>query len=404
MRRRWVRRGAITAGLSVAVHLLLLAGVPLGSPGARTDRSRQVSEVALVPVPVPVTDPPPPPPRAPQEVRPAAMPTREELAPFPWDAVRDEPAPQEPSPPPAPTVEVVPPPSREPTGPEPLPDLPSPREAAQRMAVTEPPEPSREERLGARVDALLRESLPPRDDDRSPMPELRPDGEGNLIHEDGALYAKISPDGSVTFGRRRGVSVDELHRGGKSPDPIEQEIRDLHTTLPGVPLTVFKAPAGDCGGGGCDDAAGLGLTIRPNSDLNDLVLRAKGEDPLAAKKRRFLRLTEELRDQLATRYEEANQRRAKVHASRNLERLWSDADLDFAAKRRLLFELWEECEEATGPGGEDPAVADAGQEARDHIVAFIRRRLPPGSPEAYTPAELRRLNATRTSRQAFAPY
>ena len=79
----------------------------------------------------------------------------------------------------------------------------------------------------------------------------------------------------------------------------------------------------------------------------------------------------------------------------------------------MLFTLWDDCEEATpeGPGATksveatlDQARADAGTKARKQIVAFIRDELPAGSADAYSSAELERLNASRQSRERFSPY
>ena len=92
MGRRWARRGAIAAGLSVAVHLVLLAGMPLGSPGSRVERPREVAEVTVVHVPVPVTTTEPRPPALvpPRQIEPLARTQQDLLAPVPWNAVSDE--------------------------------------------------------------------------------------------------------------------------------------------------------------------------------------------------------------------------------------------------------------------------------------------------------------------------
>jgi hypothetical protein len=60
-------------------------------------------------------------------------------------------------------------------------------------------------------------------------------------------------------------------------------------------------------------------------------------------------------------------------------------------KRQILWQLWSE---ATGTEGSATARAT--------IEGFIRRRLPAGSPDAFTATELARLQVA--SGGAFAPY
>jgi len=75
-----------------------------------------------------------------------------------------------------------------------------------------------------------------------------------------------------------------------------------------------------------------------------------------------------------------------------LEGLWNDTRRSARERRQLLFELWDEIDE------HDPAC----DRARIRILEFIDRRLPPGSPDAYSPSELATLNRGRTIR--FEPY
>lgn len=399
MKWRSTGLGAPAAGLSVALHLLLLAsGMPWSAPTAPSLDVAEVEIVELESAARQSNEPPTPEPTPELAVRQeTASPTAPVLASHSVEipSVFDMTPPDDPG--------EIPPP-QPPDLPEPvvvLPTLPSARDAARRhVALETPRQPTEVEVVTRRVNALLEGSLRPRLNDESAMPELRQDGEGNLVHENGALLALIRPDGSVVFGRNRGASVEGL---GKSPDPVEQEILDMHTRIPGIPLLVRKASEGDCARGSCEDKAGLGVTIRPNSDLNDMILRARGEDPLAAKKRRFLRLTEELRDQMAARYEKHTLARSKLRAGRHLERLWSDSSLDHATKRRTIFQLWDECEE---PVGESDAreEAKAGQRSRSHIIRFVRQHLPHDTPEEFTIDELSRLNESRESRQLFSPY
>lgn len=63
------------------------------------------------------------------------------------------------------------------------------------------------------------------------------------------------------------------------------------------------------------------------------------------------------------------------------------------AQRRFLFLRWDECLER-----------GAGLDARRVIEEFVRERYPEGTPSAYAPAELERLNAGRRSTAPFCPY
>ena len=169
-------------------------------------------------------------------------------------------------------------------------------------------------------------------------------------------------------------------------------------------MTTFKAPPVACRRPGPPtDSAGLGATIRPNFDLNDLAAMAVGDDPLAAQKRWFLRQTEPLRDSLAAKARKQDLSRAAVAARRRAAAVLSDRDLAFPAKRRLLFELWDECEEPAHEGDLRPEVA-AGLRARELIEGLVRQKLPRGGEGAYSASELRRLNSKRSSKRRFSPY
>jgi hypothetical protein len=108
--------------------------------------------------------------------------------------------------------------------------------------------------------------------------------------------------------------------------------------------------------------------------------------------------TRDTRRGVAAVRDAANLRAAVTRTPRDLDRLWRSA-APAAEKRALLFEMWDECAES-GPAD----VVDSARAVRAAIVAFIRRRLPPGSPDAFTAAELRALDRRRTSAEHFDPY
>jgi hypothetical protein len=140
------------------------------------------------------------------------------------------------------------------------------------------------------------------------------------------------------------------------------------------------------------------LTVRDRitADLTDLVMRAAGQDPYAASKEKALRATFPLRLALAERYRRGQLQLALGELPRRLEQLWADAARGPAARRRLLFELWDECLEGSAGGG-------SGELARATILVFVRRHMPPGSPDSFPLHELAALNAGRQSRALFAP-
>jgi hypothetical protein len=390
----------VAVGGSLVFHLLVaVAAMPDPPPSLVEPEVAPVELIVSEPelparfVPPPIERPP-----EPEDISP-----RERQAARPLLAVLTEPLNGQPLPP-------LPSEPSEPRSPEPstdepipvvIPWVPSPREAARRQALLEDLPPlSDQERVEARVQGIMEGALRPLPNDVSPPPEMHLDSEGNLVHHDGALVAKIHPDGTVDFGTTASVGLDEFDDDGPS-----DEILDMHTKIPGVPIPLIarRASEADRARGKNDDDVGPGVTFRPNMDLTDLMLKARGEDPLAARKRRFLRLTEELRDGMADENRVKTLSQSKVRAGHNLDRVWSDPSYSFATKRRLLFQLWDECDEPQREQDDRPE-AKAGLRARRHILGYVRQKLPPGSAEAFSPDELRRLNSRRESSGPFEPY
>jgi hypothetical protein len=135
-------------------------------------------------------------------------------------------------------------------------------------------------------------------------------------------------------------------------------------------------------------------------DVGDATQRARGKDPYAAAKLRFLRATRTMRARMRRR---AHRRWRQGYFARlpaRLRRLWARRDLGSKKKRRLLFALWDECLEP----GHSPLRRRA-QQARRRILRFIQKHLPRGSPQGYTASELKALNRERPEgRPAFRPY
>jgi hypothetical protein len=131
-------------------------------------------------------------------------------------------------------------------------------------------------------------------------------------------------------------------------------------------------------------------------DTQDRVMLRMGIDPYARDKLALLDRTRDQRVAVGERHRKAQLAHAAELMQRNLDRLWATAP-DLAARKRGLFELWDDCAE-TG-GDELVAAADA---ARRLVIGAIRARL--RDADAYTAAELAELNAIRRSTAVFAPY
>lgn len=141
------------------------------------------------------------------------------------------------------------------------------------------------------------------------------------------------------------------------------------------------------------DAASVDLTRGTGSfDLMDLTMGAQGGNPRSAEEARFMRETEALRLRLE---QEHHARELEVEGRRLRGRLrtaWASSS-SASARRAAIFQLWDAFPE--------DGSADA---LRAAVLTFVRVHLPAGASEAYPADELRRLNAARESRAAFAPY
>ncbi len=135
------------------------------------------------------------------------------------------------------------------------------------------------------------------------------------------------------------------------------------------------------------------------TELTDYVMRAVGQDPYLSDKLRWMDATREERAAIGLTHRRRQLDRVDQTVRKHLAVLWARRDLELAAKREALFELWDD-----GAEEGDAAVVEAAQRARNQVIAFIRHHLPAGSATAYSPAELDALNRRRTSRARFEPY
>jgi hypothetical protein len=192
--------------------------------------------------------------------------------------------------------------------------------------------------------------LPPADPLRAGLgPRMAPAGNGEYLEDRARFTARVERDGRIRFRDKGNVQLE----------------------------------------------GGLGLSF----DVTDAVMRAIGQDPYQSEKLRIMDRTRETRAGMARVDREDRLRTALRKLPAELERVWSHGLWTPAQRRRALFALWDEAAEDG-----DPDLVRAGDEARATVLAFIARRLPEGSPDAFTAEELAALNRVRRSRRPFAPY
>ena len=109
--------------------------------------------------------------------------------------------------------------------------------------------------------------------------------------------------------------------------------------------------------------------------------------------------TREQRICLAKQAYDKRQREAFGGIATKVKQIAGRLDLSLLERRRLVFDLWDECSE--GPGD---SPVDYGSEARALILSAIRATFPEGGALAYQPGELVALNRRRSSGERFAPY
>jgi hypothetical protein len=217
--------------------------------------------------------------------------------------------------------------------------------------------------------------------------ELRPDHGRHRI-DDGKIAATVGRDGRVALRDKSQWSV---------PLPTRKGVVDLFRSW-------LRDPEGHAKGRLMPEIAGsdfqaVRIVEGGLPDVTDQVMRAFGEDPYSARKLDLLDRTRDERAGIAASNRRDDLRDSIPMLRRQLAAIWGDRRIAAAERRRLLFELWDECAET----GDEQTIA-AARTARAAIVVFIRRNLPAGTDAAYTASELRALDATRTSTARFDPY
>jgi hypothetical protein len=233
--------------------------------------------------------------------------------------------------------------------------------------------------------------------------ELERAGGGRYESDQGSFTAEVARDGTVTLkdspNLRVGLPVPSPKALGKGlakwyADPYAQT-RDRER----------EQERGEVPSGAVDDEEEQRkrpktvTVIKGSFDVTDWLMRLSGRDPYWAAKMSFLNRTREARVEMAKAHRSELLRGAATMIREQARLAWAAPGQSAAARRRLLFELWDECAE-TG----DAELIEAGTAARRAVFGFIRGHLAAGSADAYSEAELASLNRGRKSRRPFAPY
>jgi hypothetical protein len=149
----------------------------------------------------------------------------------------------------------------------------------------------------------------------------------------------------------------------------------------------------------------------------DLLAAAAGDDPYARLKAALLKATFEMRLGMAVDFQKRQLDKRLSRLESELDKIWADERRDLIARRELLFQRWDECDEPDEVTGSelpgfgavensdlDDARHDAAASARERILKFIREHAPKGSAEAFTASEIADMNRRRASKQKFNPY
>jgi hypothetical protein len=240
---------------------------------------------------------------------------------------------------------------------------------------------------------------------------LHESGGGSYESEQGVFVAKVSPDGTVKLTDRPNLNVHvalpspkalgrslarwyESDKGpsGAEGDTVMASQIQLHAGPTTDPPATPGSPSAD------HTKTVIVPVLAGGFDVTDWLMRNHSGDPYASRKLSLLDATRDERVQLGGKHRSERLAHSAQLMRKTLDALWA-APADLAARKRALFELWDDCAEAG-----DPELVAGGQAARRLVIGFIRAHLPAGGPDAYTPAELAAFARARQSKAPFQPY
>jgi len=232
---------------------------------------------------------------------------------------------------------------------------------------------------------------------------LHESGGGTYKSDQGTFTGKVNPDGSVKLTNSRNLNV---HVALPTPKTLGRALSSWYDSDKGAfgaegdPAMAkqIQASPGSTVDPGDRSKTVIVPVLAGGFDATDWMMRNHGQDPYASKKLSFLDATRDERVQIGNRHRAEQLTHSTQLMQRNLDALWA-ATQDLPARKRALFELWDECAE-TG----DPDLVAGGQAARRLVIGAIRARLPAGSALAFTPDELAAFARAKQSKAAFQPY
>jgi hypothetical protein len=212
-----------------------------------------------------------------------------------------------------------------------------------------------------------------------------PDGGDARRVDESVFTARVAADGRVHFEDKPNL---QAHLRKPSARAIGEHLERW-----------AKDPQGVATGDERAVETGTVTIVSGSFDLTDWAMRSRHMDPYGPRKLAMLDRTRDERAGMALRARSSDLHDSISTLPRRLRAIWRAPRWTAVQRRRLLFDLWDECAE-TGPAD----VVDAAEQVRGVILAFVRRELPAGSPDAYPVAELAALNAGRSSQRRFDPY
>lgn len=225
----------------------------------------------------------------------------------------------------------------------------------------------------------------PGDVPKPPPSELRPDGNGTYRKDDLVFTAKIDRSGRVHIEDKPNVHL-RFHL--PTPRTILGGLNDWYEDPRGYATRDSRAIE-----------THTYTFVDGGFDVTDALMRAAGEDPYYYRKAAFLDRTREQRAKMSAAATTEDLRDSLAELPDFLSELWRYPAWTARERRRILFDLWDECAES----GSEQVVRTA-RTARATIVAFIRRHLGADSADRYPDDELAALNAARRSKERFDPY
>lgn len=126
-------------------------------------------------------------------------------------------------------------------------------------------------------------------------------------------------------------------------------------------------------------------------DWENHLVRIPAKDEARVEKARFLAATFTMRTRMAEQARNERLKAVLTDLPSLLSAIWYDRAQPAHERRKILHELWKEFAEV--PGNESACAT---------VMAFIRRRLPAGGPDAFSKEELNALRAD--GNPAFDPY